>query len=243
MSDVNKLDDKQCPFDPEQYKKKVDVEVDGIPPVGSLPWALIQVYLGKVLSRSKWNTNEYIQLSAKNDDSEPVHIEKHDKNNIPQAWEPTPEDLMACDWSFLKIKPVECMLSFDLKVGTNNNKLWTEWGYSSDDYGSLTILENKVDIKIFSEFISDWDSNIGIAAASSPDQDGYQKVKKLLQSDTTVIVDGIRYHLGSATENAGSAPPHGYSGFYGPNNKDAEKLAVLLQQNSGKTLHFCFNWK
>lgn len=26
MSDVNKLDNKQCPFDPDQYKKKIEID-------------------------------------------------------------------------------------------------------------------------------------------------------------------------------------------------------------------------
>ncbi|MDE1484319.1 Thoeris anti-defense Tad2 family protein [Xenorhabdus bovienii] len=197
MSDVNKPENAdtvpKCPFDPEQYKKKVDVEVDGVAPVGSLPWALIQVYLGKTINRSNWDTpNEYIQLTAKSDGGEPIHIEKHDKHGIPETWEPTPEDLMACDWELLpKVTPVECMLSFDLEVGTGTwGHLEAMWGYLADNelnptnpFGTLTNLKNTTDITNFSYFVQ-WDSansdrGIYIRVSSSINQAGYQKMVAL----------------------------------------------------------------
>ncbi|REF27182.1 hypothetical protein BDD26_1929 [Xenorhabdus cabanillasii] len=63
MSDVNKLDNKQCSFDPEQYKAHVTVSYkidnDVSAPVGSFPWAMIQVYLGNNVRRNVWDANKY----------------------------------------------------------------------------------------------------------------------------------------------------------------------------------------
>ncbi|CBJ81112.1 hypothetical protein XBJ1_1986 [Xenorhabdus bovienii SS-2004] len=60
MSKINKLDNigKKCSFNPDQYKKKI--EVDDVAPVGSFPWAVIQVYLNKPVRRSDWNSNIYL---------------------------------------------------------------------------------------------------------------------------------------------------------------------------------------
>ncbi|MCC8381644.1 MW1434 family type I TA system toxin [Xenorhabdus sp. PB30.3] len=117
MSDVNKLDDKQCPFDLSKYKSN-----DVVAPIGSLPWAIIQVYMGKIVTRSEWETpDEYIALTVKNPDSA-SHIDKHDKYGS-SNWQPTPGDLMACDWELVsKVTPVECMLSFDLTSGRGTPK-------------------------------------------------------------------------------------------------------------------------
>ncbi|WP_340609409.1 Thoeris anti-defense Tad2 family protein [Xenorhabdus bharatensis] len=254
MSDVNKLDDKQCPFDPYQYKKKVDVEIDGVPPIGSLPWALIQVYLGQVLHRNKWNTKEYIKISAKNDGSEPVHIEKHDQQNFPFPWQPTPEDLMACDWILLpEVKPVECMLFFDLEVGQGNYAgIDPLYGYLADDelqdggnqgpFGTLTNLQNKKDIKKFSLFVFEVGARIDIRVSSSEDQQGYQKMRELFGKSLTITVNDESYYLGSSDDNdIFGKKQYEFAGEYA--NDDAKKLGDILKQNAGKTLSFCFNWK
>ncbi|MDC9591641.1 DUF2829 domain-containing protein [Xenorhabdus sp. XENO-10] len=253
MSEINKPEDTtlNCPFEPSQYKKKVDVEVDGIPPVGSLPWALIQVYLGKVLSRSKWNANEYIQLSAKNDGSEPVHIEKHDKNNIPQTWEPTPEDLMACDWGLVKItpKPEDCMLSFELQLGRiNGDGDW--WGYISnklyggkDAFGDLISVQNETNITNLSILAFHWEDDAFFTVISS-DTDYLPELLGVLKKTLYVTVDGVVYNLGENSDGSPELDPKMkayFSGYYDYSN-NAKNLINILQQ-TGQTKRFCFNWQ
>ncbi|MDX7989249.1 DUF2829 domain-containing protein [Xenorhabdus sp. 12] len=253
MSEVNKLDDKQCPFDPDlyHYKQQIDIEVDNVAPDGSLPWALMQVYVGKVLSRNQWNSNEYIQLSAKNDGSEPIHIEKHDQQSFPFPWEPTPEDLMACDWKLVKTE--DCMLSFDLTVGTKESDYFnnTGWGYIlggmvgwPNTVGALNINENNTtDIARITGF--NWGKNniFYINLSTKQDTESYQNIGLLFQNkELQVIVNNKSYNLGKAYlghhENGG---PYDYEFSY--QNSEAQKLGDLLIQNVGKTLHFCLNWK
>ncbi|MCC8367959.1 DUF2829 domain-containing protein [Xenorhabdus sp. PB61.4] len=267
MSDVNKLDNKQCPFDPEQYKVKktkavnVEFEVDGLPPVGTFPWAIIQVYLGHWVRRDGWSpSSEYIKLipsSTSNDGKNiPPQIGIVEKNSELTSWQPTQDDMMSCDWNLVKIKPkpVECMLSFDLEIGT-----WTwpdseqMWGYLADNelnpanpFGTLTNLKNKTDIMKFSYFV--WDSsgpNIDIRVSSDTNPSSYQKMVTLLQKELTVTVDGASYHLGSAIP--GSMIGQQKFEFFGTysSNSDAPNLGDFLKQNVGNTtpIHFCFNWK
>ncbi|MCC8365599.1 DUF2829 domain-containing protein [Xenorhabdus sp. PB61.4] len=121
MSDVNKLDNKQCPFDPEQYNigdNNITV------PASTFSWALSLVYLGKQVHRSGWNAPiEHIRLAYKsevgNTDDGVAYIEKSDKNGYWSRWVPTQEDLLACDWKLLKSSLTDnCMLEFDLNIGT-----------------------------------------------------------------------------------------------------------------------------
>ncbi|MCC8367991.1 DUF2829 domain-containing protein [Xenorhabdus sp. PB61.4] len=249
MSDVNKLDDKQCPFDPDQYKAHVKVSYtidnDIAAPVGSLPWALIQVYLGKVVGRSQWGVNEYIRLSAKNDSKTPVHIEKHDQQSFPYDWEPTPEDLMACDWELVKIKPkpVECMLSFDLEVATDtyNNGQSQDWGYLTQGaniglgeslFGTLTNLQNTIGIGNILQFTL---TEYPIGSFESIElQVDTQNQADLASKNLEVTVNGSTYNLGPGSNST--------TDFYYTSD-GAKQLGDLLKQNVGKTLSFCFRWK
>ncbi|PHM25100.1 Thoeris anti-defense Tad2 family protein [Xenorhabdus innexi] len=245
MSDVNKLDDKQCPFDLDKYKNN---DNDVVAPIGSLPWAIIQVYMGEVVVRSKWETSrEYIGLTVKSPKSA-SHIEKHDKYGS-SHWQPTPDDLMACDW---ELKPIEGMLSFDLKVGHASDN----WGYLGDDewanmgtegilpFGTLTNLQNKTDINKFSLFIwGEHNSDVLIRVSSDTNGEAYQKIVDLFAKYLTVTVAGIPYHLGSSSGNYTLYGQEAYE-FTGQYiHRDARKLGDLLKQNVGKTLSFCFDWR
>ncbi|MDE1476484.1 DUF2829 domain-containing protein [Xenorhabdus bovienii] len=250
MSDVNKLDNKQCPFDPDQYK------IDTLAaPVGTSPWALIQVYLGNKVHRKDWSApDEYIHLVPGNGNDVAPSIQKRDKHGMLTSWQPTQEDLMACDWNLLKPdpKPVECMLSFDLKVGTGLYFGTNQWGYLADDefkpeegpFGKLTNLQNKTDITKFSLFIfHDFNQFIYVRASSDNNQYGYQKMVELFKKDLTVTADGVPYHLGSSKDlsDFNGKQPYEFAGGF--QTDGAKQLGDLLKQNVGKTLHFCFNWK
>ncbi|CDG21696.1 conserved protein of unknown function [Xenorhabdus poinarii G6] len=240
MSDVNKLDNKQCPFDLSKYKSN-----DVVAPVGSVPWAIIQVYEGKAVGRTEWNSlAEYIHLSTKNDGSAPIYIEKHNKDGISEAWEPTPEDLMACDWALVKIevKPADCMLSFDLKVGTSQYDDGQDWGYLTKDghlstdqstFGTLTNLQSTIGIGNILTFYSEGthDGVFGLIEL----QVDTQNQPDLWNKNLEVVVKGSTYNLGSSSSHSTTDFEYTSDG--------AKQLGDLLTQNVDKTLYFCFNWK
>ncbi|MDE9567180.1 hypothetical protein KKI93_25165, partial [Xenorhabdus bovienii] len=79
------------------------------------------------------------------------------------TWVPEPKDMVACDWEPVKIKPkpVDCMLSFDLKVetarddlddGGNSKNDNQYWGYASvgfnlvSAFGTLTNLQSTIGV-------------------------------------------------------------------------------------------------
>ncbi|CDG21615.1 conserved protein of unknown function [Xenorhabdus poinarii G6] len=249
MSDVNKLDNKQCPFDPEQYKEKF--EIDDIAPAGSFPWAMIKMYLGGQLYRKDWSASgEYIYFVAGDGDHIAPEVKMRDKHGILTSWQPTQDDMMACDWIAM-----DCMLSFYLKIEVvrNYGNSGYNWGYLADEelaflgensFGDLTNFQTKTDIKEFSLFIW-WDhvNAIDIRVSSDRTQDGYQKMKELFGKNLTVTSNGVSYSLGQISEGSqqNGAKQYEFAGSYA--NTDATKLGDLLKQNVGRAVHFCFNWK
>ncbi|CDG16255.1 Thoeris anti-defense Tad2 family protein [Xenorhabdus doucetiae] len=265
MSEINKPKSKntenECQINPDQYQIKIDAVTA---PVGSCPWAIIQAYLGNELHRSDWDTpNEYMRLTSKGEDNDFAHIEKSDKHGIWLPWQPSPEDLMACDWNLLtsetkpKPTPDNCMLSFDLKVGVGSfSDSDQNWGYLADDefasgtdhespFGTLTNLKNKTEITTFSYFV--WNNNspeiyLRVSSGNPLTPEGYQKLVELFKKDLTVTIDGVAYHLGGSTDGyLFGKRQYEFAGKY--KNDDAQKLGTLLKQHAGNTLHFCFNWK
>ncbi|WP_426577113.1 Thoeris anti-defense Tad2 family protein [Xenorhabdus stockiae] len=255
MSEVNKLDNKQCPFDPEQYK------IDTLAaPVGTSPWALIQVYLGNKVHRKDWSApDEYIHLVPGSGGDAP-EIRKRDKHGVMTSWQPTQEDLMACDWHLMKSsskpQPTDCMLSFNLVVGTGSFSNQDQmWGYLADaefepagehlgPFGTLSGLQNKTAITTFAFLV--WDGlhqKIFIRVSSDNNQTGYQKLVDLFKQNLTITVDGTPYQLGSSTDShLYGKHEYEFIGEYG--NDDAKKLGSLLQQqNDGDSLPYCFIWK
>ncbi len=259
MSDVNKLDNKQCPFDPDQYqyKKTIDVEVDNVAPDSSFPWALIQVYIGKLVRRNGWDAQvEYIKLLPGSTENNTLpQIEVTDKEGT-TSWQPTQEDLMACDWVLLpKVTPVECMLSFDLTSGTETSSHFGNigWGYISDKLvgwprtmGSLNITSNnEIDITEISSFSwGEKNNTFYINPSTKQNKESYQKVGALFQNkELRMVVNGESYNLGKAQlghhEGGGS-----YDYEFSYQNAEAQKLGALLQQmqKTGQPQNFCLDW-
>ncbi|PHM56703.1 hypothetical protein Xsto_04139 [Xenorhabdus stockiae] len=245
MSDVNKLDSTPCSFDPDQYKKKIDIEVDDVAPAGSFPWAIIQVYLKKLVRRSSWNSNLYL-IPEYDNSGNLTYIQQSDADGNPSTWVPEPKDMLACDWELVKIKPkpVECMLSFELEVGTSqyDNGDVQDWGYllkggslgaGEYPFGTLTNLHNTIGIGSILEFILS-ESPIGTfdfiqLQVDTQNQSGLEN--KALE----VVVNGSTYNL-VASKNSLTTDFLYYS-------DGAKQLGDLLKQNVGKTLSFCLNWK
>ncbi|WP_426577015.1 Thoeris anti-defense Tad2 family protein [Xenorhabdus stockiae] len=254
MSEVNKLDSTQCQINPDQYKIKIDTVTA---PVGSCPWAIIQVYLGNKLHRSDWDTpNEYMRLTSKKPGNNSVYIEKSDKHGTWFSWQPTPEDLMACDWILLsEVKPIECTLSFDLNIGTGTSGGSVSggavgWGYEAagggwPPFGTLDMNPNKVDIVGIWEFM--WNETAGglyIGSSSKQSSESYQKVGNLFKNKSLyVMLDGITYNLGESSSSS-LFPQFGpYSDQFSYQNAEGEKLGSAMKHLVGKTKNFCLNWK
>ncbi|MBD2812749.1 DUF2829 domain-containing protein [Xenorhabdus sp. Vera] len=242
MSEVNKLDDKKCSFAPEQYQK--NVKIDNIAPEGSFPWAIIQVYLNKPVSRSGWASNIY--LFPKYDDSgDLIYIQWSDKDGNILPWAPKQEDMVACDWESVKIE--DSILSFDLTIGTvqyynggnpDYDKI-KEWGYSAvseggdlSPYGTLTNLQSTIGGGNILGFCL---RELPIGTFFDLELDfGIQIQPGLGNKSLEVTVNGSNYNLGSLSHSPITRILYTSDG--------AKQLGDVLKQNVGKTLHFCFSW-
>ncbi|CDG21482.1 conserved protein of unknown function [Xenorhabdus poinarii G6] len=268
MSEMNKLDntDLQCPFDPDQYQ----VKTNSVAPVGSFPWAIIQVYLGAGMSRRGWDSSdEYIKFipgSIGNDGKNiPPQIWVVDKDNE-QAWTPTQDDLMACDWEEVRAIsgcPEGSMLAFEIKLGvqTNYKKTPWRWGYfgvsdwtrPSDYFGTLIDMPlNKIGITGIQNFLLQEEKIIGLAVLTA-DTSNEQEVNELLMKNLYITVDNKTFNIGS---------PDGHTFKSGNNTcwvnwanmtnwpdsdprhryaEDIKKLGEILKQ-TGETKLFCLRW-
>ncbi|WP_338884025.1 MW1434 family type I TA system toxin [Xenorhabdus sp. TH1] len=249
MSVINKSDSniaQQCSFTPDQFKVNVTVTTkidnDITAPIGSSPWALIQVYLGKKVCRRNWSYPvEYIHLVS---DSSPL-IEKRNQDNI-TTWQPTPEDLTACDWELQAPS-----LEFDLNVGVGIFETDHPWGYVdtnqtyltglSSHIGILKLIKNNSDIKNINITAFFWsvDGQLFILVSYDNNQESRQKLIELFSKNLTVIVDDVHYFLGD-----GITSDMDDKLFYNfPQSDSSKNLGYfLLQQNVGKTLRLRLVW-
>ncbi|PHM70395.1 hypothetical protein [Xenorhabdus sp. KJ12.1] len=104
MSDVNKLDSTPCSFDPDQYKVKVTIANDTVAPVGSFPWAMIQMYLGNQVHRKVWPAGMILRMSAVSSYDPAKNIMIYDEfgNADWVSWQPGQDDMTFCDWDLYK---------------------------------------------------------------------------------------------------------------------------------------------
>ncbi|WP_340608316.1 Thoeris anti-defense Tad2 family protein [Xenorhabdus bharatensis] len=241
MSDVNKLDDKQCSFDPEQYKvtykTTVELSNDVTAPIGSFAWAIIQLNLGNLVNRKDWSSpKQYLRLNEGLG-----YIEEHDKHDQWACWSPKQEDMVACDWNLLKSN--NCMLEFYLMLGTGKSHdtlQYSRWGYMSGQggFGSLTGLQTSTAIGNVSGFyFSDFNRDIYLFVHAK--QNRYQDVMTLLKRNLYVTVDGVNYNLGSTTPSGSRVTNTCVVDYL---NNTAEELGEVFQK-TGQTKHFCLSWK
>ncbi|MDX7988491.1 hypothetical protein FE392_14310 [Xenorhabdus sp. 12] len=234
MSEVNKLDQNCSLTTPDQYHVKVTIANDTVAPVGSFPWAMIQVYLRKNIRRNIWDAGTYIYGNNIGMDNQSVN--QVNKEGV-FAWNPQQPDMLACDWE------LNCMLSFDLEIGTSqyNNGGSQDWGYLTKEgnissgestFGTLSNLQSTLGIGNILTFIL-IESPIGTSGTIQLQVDT-QNQPDLSSKNLEVTVDGSTFKLGSSS-NATTD--------FTFNSNGAKKLGELLKQNVGNTLHFCFNWK
>ncbi|MCG3463103.1 DUF2829 domain-containing protein [Xenorhabdus bovienii] len=258
MSEINKLSDvdKKCFINPEQYKNN-----DAVAPVGSYPWAMIQLYLGNLVYRNTWDyPNEYIGLVPESEvgegDNLPYILKKRIHNNFEQ-WQPAQEDMMACDW----VK-MDFMLSFDVFIGTANATLQgseghVAWGYVKDGYkwdeqewsksfGDLKVIQNKTGIVETTSFY--WhvnrDHSDGVIlwlAYSGTSQESFHNLINFFQTkELHITVDGVTYNLGKSLDiTTKQEYGHVIDNVY--KNNDAKKLGVILK-HTGVTKRLYVNW-
>ncbi|MBI6548707.1 Thoeris anti-defense Tad2 family protein [Xenorhabdus lircayensis] len=254
MSEVNKPEntERNCSLNPVQYKSN-----DVIVPIGSFPWAMVQVYLGSLVYRNNWDyPDEYIGLtpeSAANGESNNLsYVIKKRKHNNFVSWQPTQEDLMACDWS-----QIDYMLSFDLELGSSTYEGGQDWGYIADDefeglneraFGILTRIQNKTDIEKISLFYweerkksEELSKGLWWKVSSDNSKKGYQKMSEVFNKNLFVTVDGITYNLGSASpQTLKGKGEYEYVGAY--LDIKAQELSTMLKQ-TGQTKRFYCNWR
>ncbi|MDC9623899.1 DUF2829 domain-containing protein [Xenorhabdus sp. XENO-7] len=251
MSDVINPEH-ECPFDPDDYKGD-----QIIAPVGSFWWALVQLKLGNKARRSGWPKEEQLNFVPRRTVIEGnydylSHIDKRNIYGNWAPWQPTQEDLMACDWMF--VESDDNMLVFDLKpdyrkysARYGEEEKYQVWGYDSEyggvgkpPIGTLKITKNKTVIEKFINFQVKESGKLEFCVTCS--DANRQKMEELLKRNLRVTVDDITYNLGtfSSTQKL-NYNFVAYIVRYG--NDDAQKLATLLQQSADKALHFCFSWK
>ncbi|MDX7987724.1 DUF2829 domain-containing protein [Xenorhabdus sp. 12] len=254
MSEINKpeiVDKKnqspehECQFEPNDYQ-----EIKIIAPVGSFSWALIQLKLGNNVSRSSWPKKEQLNFvpRKKIDEGDGDYLAHIDKQNIYGnwgPWQPTQEDLMACDWELFKPKSEDCMMSFELGLGTGSFNHGYDWGYigeggewlsgSQSIFGTLTPISNKTVIKqVFAFYWSTYDRFYLIVSA---DKDDNSKLLELITQNLSITVDDVTYFIGF--EPPLSDKNDIYTISYGSN--DVRNLGEVLKKTNEKKT-FCLNW-
>ncbi|KMJ43701.1 MW1434 family type I TA system toxin [Xenorhabdus khoisanae] len=177
-----------------------------------------------------------------------THIDLRNEYGNFVPWQPTQEDMMACDWSL--IKELGDMLVFDLKSEFDEDSKY--YGYLSENkisdpdakpMGTLIITQNATDIKnmlIFHTIIQD---SGYIHFSVSFDEIDTQKVMELFNKNLYVKVDDIIHNLGKASEWSKDITNSTYGVlYYNSSTNDAEKLGNILKQ-TGETKRFYCNWR
>ncbi|WP_426576033.1 DUF2829 domain-containing protein [Xenorhabdus stockiae] len=280
----------ECPFDPKQYHCDCFIA-----PVGSFSWALIQLKLRKRVTRSVWvncqgNNEMYLaitprvnNLAVEKDSAYAVdgiavetkydyltHIDLRNEHGNFVPWQPTQEDMMACDWQFFKdnVKPEpvpdlgDNMMVFDLTMGTGidkKNGSNTTWGYydKKDDrknsHGVLKLLQNKTDIeKTIIFYWIEYNNNNNNNNNDDPifiwnllshhSKDSEKKTNELFENKSLYItVDDITYNLGKRSTTKATDIQYECVNWY-QNNDEAKKLSAVLKR-TGETKRFYCNWR
>ncbi|MGJ0637905.1 Thoeris anti-defense Tad2 family protein [Xenorhabdus bovienii] len=252
MSEVNKPENKEsnlkCPFNPDEYKSD-----NVVAPVGSFPWAVIQVYLGNKVYRNGWDSpNEYIHLAPESapdsGEDDPPQIVKHDKQGYLASWLPTQEDMMACDWKQLFSQ--DHTLGFDLTLGEGNSGAFLGYvaleSWFVPGFGTLNVTGNSTDIAkilLFYWNSIDYDNpSIILQGISDKNEDSYQKMKELLKKNLYVTVNNVIYNFGVPTLYPDLIDSKPYKYYITYQNADVQKFGAVMEQ-TGQTKRLYFNWR
>ncbi|CDG95924.1 conserved hypothetical protein [Xenorhabdus bovienii str. puntauvense] len=276
MSDVINPEH-ECPFDPKHYQCDCFIA-----PVGSFSWALIQLKLRKRVARSVWvncqgNNEMYLaitprvnDLTVEKDSAYAVdgvavgtkydyltHIDLRNEHGNFVPWQPTQEDMMACDWKLVEnnIKPdIEPFPESDLRIKgkltlgrrQDSSFKYLEYiGYAKNsgeiNTGQWEEISNNTLIKNLKNFYFN----------NRPNDSGYERFfqgfsfeiediikdetyKKLASKNLIVSCLGEYYKLTNGK-------PDPLSLHYSEaDNPDTVKLGKVFKENIGKTLEIEF---
>ncbi|TDB49254.1 DUF2829 domain-containing protein [Photorhabdus khanii] len=268
MSEIMKPEN-ECPFDPKQYECHCLVA-----PLGSFSWALIQLKLRKRVARSVWGdkgmylaiTPRVNDLTVEKDSAYAVdgvavgtkydyltHIDLRNEHGNFVPWQPTQEDMMACDWEFFEdaVKPElgDNMIVFDIILGVGKwavHSNMSSFGYRNmkeytpidDLFGSSNIIKNKANIEKNLEFIwTDERKSFTWKVLSDSNEESYHKVIDLLKNkELHITVDGKIYNLGKES-NGGPLDFQYVVGAMYKDSSEARELGEILKQ-TGETKRF-----
>ncbi|ETS30194.1 hypothetical protein BB987_16640 [Photorhabdus temperata] len=266
MSEIMKPEN-ECPFDPKQYECHCLVA-----PLGSFSWALIQLKLRKRVARSVWGdkgmylaiTPRVNDLTVEKDSAYAVdgvavgtkydyltHIDLRNEHGNFVPWQPTQEDMMACDWEFFedkakpepqpepKLETPKYSLAFDVKTEVASLSGTGLWG------AQPTNVENNLTTNGRPYNIYWFGPGYGTAAANQLRIDfkavtgSAAQVPDLDNKTLITTVDGKKYNLGTLTEKSSNSTGQEVHIHY--RNGDTAELGKLLEQ-VGKTFRLHCGW-
>ncbi|MGJ0580843.1 Thoeris anti-defense Tad2 family protein [Xenorhabdus bovienii] len=235
-AEKNKKPEYQCHIYPEQYKINADKVTA---PIGSFPWAMIQVYLGNQVSRKDWDSPaQYLRLKSKAVAcEEQIYIEEHDKHDHWVSWHPKQEDMVACDWD-LKVSTPET-IKYNITFDITPMKYVDAWGGDTSNKSLVMVETNIVDDPISALYFNTKYNSINVFLyLNLYPANGMEILKDIRAKHLTVTVDGVQYECGYPVEKTDWPQPL-YIPWY--KGSEAEKIGNLLQQ-AEKTYRIQLNW-
>ncbi|WP_426575977.1 DUF2829 domain-containing protein [Xenorhabdus stockiae] len=276
MSEFIKLEH-ECPFDPKQYHCDCFIA-----PVGSFSWALIQLKLRKRVTRSVWvncqgNNEMYLAItprvnnlvvekeSAYAVDGVAVetkydyltHIDLRNEHGNFVPWQPTQEDMMACDWKFFedKVKPEpdskpepEVKPEPETPKALKYNLVFdaTPKAHSGAVLGALWSFEDPVIVESnltktygYPYRVYWYGSQYSTSSANTIKIQFKGQIPELSNKTLIITVDGKKYNLGVLTEKSSNSTNVETHLRYAKG--DTAEFGKLLEQ-AGKKYRFHCEW-
>ncbi|MCC8382058.1 DUF2829 domain-containing protein [Xenorhabdus sp. PB30.3] len=253
----------ECPFDPKQYHCDCFIA-----PVGSFSWALIQLKLRKRVTRSVWvncqgNNEMYLaitprvnNLAVEKDSAYAVdgvavgtqydyltHIDLRNEHGNFVPWQPTQEDMMACDWKYFEDKTepepeseqkkLKYNLVFDITRKPGDGMVF------GDLKEALDVIENDITKRgplpsVWSYNVDNLGRDFGFNFHKNKNKGWFEKLD---DKTLIIVIDDKEYNLGKSSK----VLPDSKSVYYRYENSESEKVVELLKQE-GKTYRFQCKW-
>ncbi|PHM52821.1 DUF2829 domain-containing protein [Xenorhabdus sp. KK7.4] len=267
----------ECPFEPKQYQCDCFIA-----PVGSFSWALIQLKLRKRVTRSVWvncheNNEMYLaitprvnNLAVEKDSAYAVdgvavgtqydyltHIDLRNEHGNFVPWQPTQEDMMACDWQFFedKVKPTpDSKPEPEVKPEPETPKTLkynlvfdaTPKAHSGAVLGALWSFEDPVIVESnltktygYPYRVYWYGSQYSTSSANTIKIQFKGQIPELSNKTLIITVDGKKYNLGVLTEKSSNSTNVETHLRYAKG--DTAEFGKLLEQ-AGKKYRFHCEW-
>ncbi|MBE8588540.1 DUF2829 domain-containing protein, partial [Xenorhabdus griffiniae] len=173
-----------------------------------------------------------------------THIDLRNEHGNFVPWQPTQEDMMACDWEFVEeeaakseIKPEtsEYNLVFDL---TTSQKYTNAYGGDVANGNLVRIEDNIGNDPIFAFYFEKNYNAITVNFSHLNLANDMETLNNIRAKLLTITVDGTKYELGYPIEKTDWPQPI-YIPWY--KGSDVEKISNLLKQEN-KKFRFHLNW-